>query len=233
MTSQLRHVLPLALCMADPGIVSAAETSHSTSASGTRASAGVVTEEKSTGFTIITFGIWPIQNQYKPSIHFHPNTDLPLDNNFPSYKAQNYRRFIYLPYVKFAERLYALPPGLLDALIWTESRYDPFAISNAGAIGLGQLMPATAQAVGVANRYDPKRNLEGSARYLSQMLEKFGAIHLAIAAYNAGPRAVIAAGGVPNNGETPQYVRNVLTWWRNTTHRAPATSTRSTPYKPK
>ena len=102
---------------------------------------------------------------------------------------------------------------LLDALIWTESRYNPFAVSGAGAAGLGQLMPATARELGVANRFDPRANLWATARYLRQLLDKFGVVHLAVAAYNAGPGAVERAGGIPLNGETPSYVRKVLVFW--------------------
>lgn len=98
-------------------------------------------------------------------------------------------------------------------MVWTESRYDPFAISKAGAVGLGQLMPGTARDLGVTNRYDPQSNIFGAARYLRQMIDKFRMVHLALAAYNAGPRAVERAGGIPRNGETPSYVQNVLRSW--------------------
>src|SRR3546814_1055448 len=68
-------------------------------------------------------------------------------------------------------------------------------------------MPGTARDLGVSNRFDPKANILGAARYLRQMLDKFGVVHLALAAYNAGPGAVERAGGIPRNGETPAYVR--------------------------
>ena len=116
--------------------------------------------------------------------------------------------------IRDAEQRNALPAGLLDALIWTESRYNPMALSKAGAAGLGQLMPGTASAMGVANRYDPRANILGAARNLRVMLDEFGAINLAVAAYNAGPGAVRAAGGIPSNDETPSYVRSVLNFWR-------------------
>jgi len=129
--------------------------------------------------------------------------------------ASNFRRASYLRHVRSAEQRYALPRGLLDAVIWIESRYNPLALSKAGAAGMGQLMPKTAHALGVANRYDPLTNIEGSAQYLREMLKQFGAVHLAIAAYNAGPKAVRTARGVPDNGETLEYVRQVVTAWRN------------------
>ena len=119
-----------------------------------------------------------------------------------------------MPHIYAAEAKYSLPAGLLDALVWTESRYNPLAVSPAGAVGLGQLMPATAKELGVSNRFDPMANIFGAARYLRQMLDRFGLVHLAVAAYNAGPGAVERVGGIPRNGETPEYVRNVLQRWK-------------------
>lgn len=130
-------------------------------------------------------------------------------------EPNDFRRAAYLPHVYAAEARFGLPAGLLDALIWTESRYNPFAISRAGAAGLGQLMPGTAKELGVSNRFDPLANLAGAARYLRQMLDRFGTVHMALAAYNAGPGAVERAGGIPLNAETPGYVREVLRKWRS------------------
>jgi soluble lytic murein transglycosylase-like protein len=125
----------------------------------------------------------------------------------------SFRETLYLPMIREAELRYGLPSRLLQALIWAESRFDPLAISPAGAAGLAQLMPATARELGVLNRHDPAQSIDGGARYLRQMLDRFGAIHLALAAYNAGPGAVARAGGIPRNRETPDYVRNVLHRW--------------------
>ena len=124
-----------------------------------------------------------------------------------------YREAIYLPLIREAEARHRLPPRLLQALIWAESRFNPLAVSPAGAAGLAQLMPATARELGVANRHDPQENIEGGARYLRQMLDRFGSVHLALAAYNAGPGAVTKAGGIPRNRETPGYIRSVLDRW--------------------
>lgn len=131
----------------------------------------------------------------------------------PKKTRTNFRRAAFLPHVYAAETRFGLPAGLLDAVIWTESRYNPTAVSHAGAAGLGQLMPGTAKDLGVANRFDPYANIIGAARYLRQMLDRFGVIHLAIAAYNAGPGTVQKLGRIPLNGETPAYVRNVLDRW--------------------
>jgi len=125
----------------------------------------------------------------------------------------SYREALYEPLIREAEVRYRLPHGLMLALVWAESRFNPMAISPAGAAGLAQLMPATARELGVSNRHDPRQNIEGGARYLRQMLDRFGDVHLALAAYNAGPGAVARAGGIPRNRETPAYVRSVLQRW--------------------
>ena len=126
---------------------------------------------------------------------------------------RSFKETLYEPLIRQAEARYRLPPRLLQALVWQESRFNPMAISPAGAAGLAQLMPATARELGVTNRHDPAQNIDGGARYLRQMLDRFGAIHLALAAYNAGPGAVSRAGGIPRNRETPGYVRNVIQRW--------------------
>lgn len=100
---------------------------------------------------------------------------------------------------------------LFDALVATESNYDPKARSRAGAMGLAQLMPGTAAGLGVTDPFDPAQNLRGGAKYLAQMLEKFGDARLALAAYNAGPNRVIQAGNqVPNIPETQRYVEKIM-----------------------
>ncbi|MFY9234476.1 MAG: lytic transglycosylase domain-containing protein [Fimbriimonadaceae bacterium] len=101
-------------------------------------------------------------------------------------------------------------PALFDALIASESAYDPRARSRAGAMGLSQLMPGTARGLGVTDPFDAWQNLSGGARYLSQMMKKFGDPRTALAAYNAGPGAVEKAGGIPNYAETRAYVEKVM-----------------------
>lgn len=127
--------------------------------------------------------------------------------------AVSLKEALYEPLIRQAEARYRLPPMLLRALVWQESRFNPMAISPAGAAGLAQLMPATARELGVTNRHDPAQNIDGGARYLRQMLDRFGSVHLALAAYNAGPGTVSRAGGIPKNRETPGYVRNVIQRW--------------------
>lgn len=102
-------------------------------------------------------------------------------------------------------------PRLVAAVAKVESGFRPDAVSSAGAMGLMQLMPATAQALGVTDPFDPQQNLEGGARYLKSLLQRFGDNPtLALAAYNAGPGAVAAYGGVPPYAETQKYVDAVL-----------------------
>ena len=105
---------------------------------------------------------------------------------------------------------YSLSPALLEALVWQESRWHNEAVSPKGAMGLTQLMPATAQALGVDPR-DPVANLEGGARYLRLLLDRFGGdVVKALAAYNAGPERVERAGGVPAIRETRAYVAAIM-----------------------
>ena len=102
-----------------------------------------------------------------------------------------------------------IPPDLFARLVTAESAWNPRAVSPKGAIGLAQLMPFTARALGV-NPKDPRQNLEGGARYLAQQYRRFGSWRLALAAYNAGPEAVQKYGGVPPYRETRNYVKKIL-----------------------
>ena len=105
-----------------------------------------------------------------------------------------------------------IDPAVFEGLVQTESDFNPKLVSKVGAMGLAQLMPKTAESLGVNDPYDPRQNLEGGAKYLAQMVKQFnGDMRLALAAYNAGPGAVQRAGGVPPFPETQDYVRKVLT----------------------
>jgi soluble lytic murein transglycosylase-like protein len=112
-----------------------------------------------------------------------------------------------------AER-WRIDANMLVAVVSVESRWHTHAVSSAGAIGLGQLMPGTAARLGV-NPRNPAENISGAARYLSGLMRIFGAEHysLVFAAYNAGPKAVAQYGGIPPFYETQHYVVKVLDAW--------------------
>lgn len=176
-----------------------------------------VRQTQTSAFTLLEHGLWQrdATDLLSAASSIEPPSILRAATRSPLRRREtSFARTTWLPWVYAAENRHALPLGLLDALVWTESRYNPMALSSAGAVGLAQLMPATASELGVANRYDPLASIEGGARYLRQMLDRFGSVHLAVAAYNAGPGAVSRARGIPLNRETPNYVRNVLRRWR-------------------
>lgn len=166
------------------------------------------------GFVLYQHGVWATSTRSPAdqpmNVVQSPRSPPIQATRKQTFDPNGWRRTIYRSQVLDAEARFGLPTGLLDALVWTESRYNPFAVSSAGAVGLGQLMPGTARALGITNRYDPSTNILGAARYLRQMLDRFGVVHLAVAAYNAGPGAIERARGIPINGETPVYVRDVL-----------------------
>ena len=106
---------------------------------------------------------------------------------------------------------YNIPPNLLKAIAKVESGFRPDAVSKAGALGIMQLMPGTANTLGVADPLDLTQNIMGGAKYLREMLDRFnGDVELALAAYNAGPGAVVKYGGIPPYSETQSYVPKVL-----------------------
>ena len=125
----------------------------------------------------------------------------------------NRRRFS--PHIAQIAGQHRLDPALLHAVISAESAFNPKAVSRAGAMGLMQLMPATAKRFGVSNPFDPIANMRGGARYLRILLDQFKNINLALAAYNAGENAVIRYGNtIPPYKETRNYVTRVLQFYQ-------------------
>jgi soluble lytic murein transglycosylase-like protein len=125
----------------------------------------------------------------------------------PGYRGSY--RGTYLAVAQAAARRYDIPDDLFLRLVQQESGWNPHARSPKGATGLAQLMPGTARALGV-DINDPAENLDGGARYLRAMYDKFGSWRLALAAYNAGPGAVEQYGGIPPYAETKNYVIAIL-----------------------
>lgn len=136
-----------------------------------------------------------------------PEINIPSREAIPRYTGSQRSRF--LPDARAAARRHGVPEDLFLRLVRQESGWNPNARSVKGAMGLAQLMPGTARALGV-NPADPKQNLEGGARYLAQQYRKFGSWRLALAAYNAGPGAVEKHGGIPPYRETRNYVRVIM-----------------------
>lgn|GEM_PF-3382822 len=124
----------------------------------------------------------------------------------PAVKGKSFAAFF-----RQAEARFGLPSGLVEAVARAESGLNPRAVSPAGALGLMQLTPGTARALGVTDPFDPVQNVEAGARYLRHLLDRFGGnLRLALAAYNAGPGAVRRHGGVPPYDETQAYIEKVL-----------------------
>ncbi|CUH88467.1 Soluble lytic murein transglycosylase precursor [Phaeobacter sp. CECT 5382] len=144
--------------------------------------------------------------QYQGSERLQPKAIPGVSSISPRY-AGKYRGE-YLALARRAARKHNVPEDLFLRLVQQESNWNPTAKSHKGALGLAQLMPATARSLGVDPSI-PKQNLEGGARYLSKQFKKFGSWRLALAAYNAGPHAVEKHGGVPPYKETQAYVKKI------------------------
>lgn len=144
-----------------------------------------------------------LSEQYQDSNRLQPERDREV---IPRYDGQ---RTLYEPIARAAARRHDIPEDLFLRLIRQESNWNPNAVSHKGALGLAQLMPATAQSLRV-DPNDPAQNLEGGARYLAAQYRRFNSWRLALAAYNAGPEAVARYDGVPPYRETQNYVVRIL-----------------------
>lgn len=129
----------------------------------------------------------------------------------------------YEPYIRYASERYQVDPLLIQAVIKAESNFDSQALSCKGAQGLMQLMPGTAKDMRVTDPFDPRENISGGTRYLRKMLNIFDEdLHLALAAYNAGPQLVKSVGRIPDIPETVEYVKKVLRHYRSYQVTSPA-----------
>ncbi len=123
-------------------------------------------------------------------------------------------RWEYDGLIGVTARAHKVPPALVKAVIAAESDFDPSAVSRKGAQGLMQLMPGTAASLGVNDPLRAEENVDGGVRYLRDMMDRFGDLPRALAAYNAGPAAVNHYGGVPPYRETRDYVNRVMNYYR-------------------
>ena len=116
----------------------------------------------------------------------------------------------YIEHIRTAAAETNLPEALLKSMILRESGGNAQAVSHKGAAGLMQLMPDTAKAMGVSDRFDPKESIMGGAKYLRSLVDRFGDLKTALAAYNAGPTNVARNGGKSPFAETGKYVETIL-----------------------
>ncbi len=159
----------------------------------------------------------------------HQKSEPILLNRQPTVRARSSDEIMrkYGHHIERAARANSLDPALLVSVIKAESNGDANAVSSAGAKGLMQLIDSTAADQGVKRVFDPRENISGGARYLRELLDRFGDTKLALAAYNAGPSNVIKYRGVPPFEETRSYVNKVLDTLQTMRDRAPSHDTKA------
>lgn len=182
------------------------------------------------GVTLASGPVWAEVYKYRDAYGRIHLTDQPMSGNVVLLKVYKLsggsapaapagdmaqRRRALAPLISRIAREQRLHPELLHAVVRAESAYDPRAVSSKGAVGLMQLMPATAERFGVTDRENPEQNLTGGAQYLRELLGMFdNDLTLALAAYNAGENAVMRYGNqVPPYPETQNYVRKVQAFY--------------------
>ncbi len=157
-------------------------------------------------------------------MHF---TNTPTSPKFKLFMRER-RQFIarldarqFDPIIEDASRKYGIEAPLIKAVIKAESDFDPNAVSRKGARGLMQIMPMNFRLLNVENPFDPQQNIEGGARYLREMLDRYGGnLELALAAYNAGPGAVDRFAGIPPYPETTEYIDRVKKYFEAYTRKS-------------
>jgi hypothetical protein len=162
------------------------------------------------------------------TVHFTNAPTDPRYKNLAGYSSGTSAGFLRLPpadtaryaaEIKAASERYGVPERLVQAVIRVESAFNPRAVSVKGAQGLMQLMPDTASMLGVRNSFDPQQNIDGGVRHLRGLIERFGQdLPMALAAYNAGEKAVVTHRGIPPYPETRDYVTRVLYHFDGTTN---------------
>ena len=169
-----------------------------------------------TGLDITLQRINMIENQFQSLMSYgaKPDEDFQkiLDSSISDTKntAKTSRNEINELIEKYSDKN-GLDSDFVKAVVNQESGFNPNATSKCGAMGLMQLMPSTAEGLGVTNAYDPEQNIEGGTKYLKGLMDRFdNNKSLALAAYNAGPNAVKKYGGIPPYMETQNYVKSVL-----------------------
>lgn len=129
--------------------------------------------------------------------------------------SRSYSTDRYDKHIREASRTHGVSFPLLKAIMKAESDFNPKAVSKKGAKGLMQIMPSNFKILGIQDPFNPRENVMGGALYLRQMLDRFnGKVHLALAAYNAGPDSVNRSGGIPPIRETEDYVNKVMEYYR-------------------
>lgn len=146
-------------------------------------------------------------DQYRGSVRLTPTYAPEASGAIPPFTGSY--RGEYLEPARAAARKHGIPENLFLRLVQQESGWNPTAVSHKGALGLAQLMPDTAVRLGV-DAAEPLENLDGGARYLRQQYDRFKSWRLALAAYNAGPEAVVKYDDVPPYAETQGYVAAIL-----------------------
>jgi soluble lytic murein transglycosylase len=132
----------------------------------------------------------------------------------PDHRADAPVQHAFDALIAYTARTYGVDPALVKAVVAAESNFDVDAVSRAGAQGLMQLMPTTSENLGILAPFEPVENLKGGVLYLREMLDRYGDVSRALAAYNAGPNAVDQHRGIPPYPETETYVKRVLNYYR-------------------